>query len=199
MNSLPFTLMTSLLCAQLAQEPARVQTFEAVPRSVKADEPIVLHWAATGTERIRLEPLDQDFPPVGQVTYVPRERTVFWIHASNTWGGQSIPLVVEIIPEGFNDGSSPPPAPISLDPGGIWIQLAALADPRAAETLGKAVLRLTGARVARFEIEAPRHPGQTLQRLRIGPYPSVREARRHLRSLQTKLQSLHLKPIVAVN
>ena len=203
MRPLVFTLMTSLLSAQLPQDPARIQVFEATLSTVRAGEAVELHWSATGTDRIRLEPLDQDFPPVGSATYKVKERTVFWIHASNMRGGQSVPLVVEIMPEespslraqsGNNEGSRTPPP---LDR--IWIQFAALADTGNTERLNKELSQFTGSKVARFDTNDPGHPGQRLHRLRMGPFSSIREARKRLRSLQSRLRSLHIQPIVVVD
>lgn len=206
MRSLAFALMTSLLCAQLPQNPARIQVFEATPKAVKAGEPVELRWSATGADWIRLEPPGKEFPPTGHVTYVPRERTVFWIHASNLRGGQSVPLVVEMIPEAApslpaqaGTGEEPRTPASGPPPGGIWIQFAALANTGNAESFGKEMSRLTGTKVMRFDIDDPDHPGQTLHRLRMGPFPSAREARMRLRSLQPKLRSFHIKPFVAID
>ena len=206
MRPLFFALVTNLLCAQSPPDPARVQVFEVIPMTVKVGEPVELRWSATGAEWIRLEPLDKNFPPGGQVTYVIKERTVFWIHVSNMSGGQSVPLVVEIIPQDPQspsaqqgaDGNSRTPVAVP-PPGGIWIQFAALADTENAERLRKELTRLTGSEVLRFDIDDPGHPGQTLQRLRMGPFSSVRAARKRLGNLHFKLRDLHLKPIVAVN
>jgi SPOR domain len=200
MRPFALVLVTCSLCAQVPQEPARIQVFEATPKAVKAGEPVELNWSATNTDRIRLEPLDQDLPAVGHVTYVPRERTVFWIHASNARGGQSMPLVVEMISQnapalpGRSAGSGTPPPS-----AGIWIQFAALTDAGSTERLSKELSRLTGATVAQFDIDDPGLPGQRLHRLRIGPFSSIGAARTRLRSLQPKLGSLHIKPFVAVD
>jgi hypothetical protein len=205
MQLLPLILATSLCGAQLPQDPARIQIFEAVPRFVKAGEAVELRWSATGTEQVRLEPLEQFFPPVGQVIYVPRERTVFWLHATNARGGQSIPVVVEILPATTDSGpwvgarSEHPQPRVVPSEQGIWIQLAALADTTNAERLNLDVSRRTGLKVVLSEIEPPDQPGLVLHRLRIGPFASIREARSRLRSLQPKLRILRLKPIVVVN
>ena len=208
MKTLSFILVSSLLSAQLPKDPARIQVFEAIPRIAKAGEPVELHWSASGTERVRLEPQDQDFPPDGRVTIVPRERTVFWLHASNVWGGQSLPLVVDILPEGglvdpsrrsMNEGTGDSMALSPPASSGIWIQLAALAEASGADNLAKEVLRRTGIKVARFEFEDPEVPGRILHRVRIGPWSSIHEAKTRLRSLQAKLRPLQLKPFVAVD
>jgi hypothetical protein len=195
--------MTSLLGAQLPGDPARIQRFEATPTTVNAGEPVELRWVATGTESIRLDPPDQEFPPTGHFTFVPMARTVFWIHASNTRGGQSIPLVVEVIPKEVVPLAVQNPVENLANPvarsGGIWIQLAALADAGSAEHVRKEVLRLTGDKVELFDIDDPDHPGQTLHRLRIGPFSSKQEARKRILTLQPKIRSMRVKPFVAVD
>lgn len=204
MRLLPITLMTSLLWAQMPDHPARIKVFEASSKRVNAGDIVELRWAAMDADNVRLDPPGQDFPSVGKMAYMPKGRTVFWLFASNLRGGQSIPLIVEVIPPKTPVVPVPPrrreipkAAPHPLGPGGIWIQFAACETLPRAQDLQKTLSRLLGKEIKLFEIKDPEHPGQTLHRVRVGPFPSFKEARKILREIQPQVRPMGLKPIVA--
>jgi cell division septation protein DedD len=146
-----------------------------------------------------LEPLNQDFPAEGHVTYVLKERTIFWLHAVNDRGGHSVPLVVEPLPreEPVQTAvAAEGPEVRSAPPDGAWIQFVALEKVDQLPSLRKSLERITGSELAVFEVQAPGTTERVLHRLRMGPFHTVREARTRLRQLQPKLRRLHLKPIV---
>jgi len=209
-------LLTSLAGAQEPLGPARIRTFQVVPGTARPGDTLEFRWSVTGTYRVRLEPWDQEFPSEGRATYVLTERTVFWLHASNALGGQSLPLVVDILP--VTVAAPPPvaqpaprpvvqpaipppyrPEPGRAHPGGVWIQFAALAEQARVSALLRDLEGITGGRLAVFEIQDPELPGGTLQRIRMGPFRTVGEARERLRQLQPRLKRLRIHPIVAID
>jgi len=205
-------LLASVLGAQQALAPARIRTFLAIPSAAQAGETLELRWSVTGTDTVRLEPWNQEFPSEGRVTYVLKERTIFWLHASNALGGQSLPLAVELLPTPAGATLAPvaepaPPSPIKpataerqrAESGGAWIQFAALAEQDRVTALLQDLEEITGGDLAVFEIPDPGLPGRTLQRVRMGPFRTVGEARARLRQLQPKLRRLRLRPIVATD
>ena len=121
------SLLPSLLCAQLPPEPASIQVFQATAQAVRRGGTVTLRWSVAGTDRVRLEPLGQDLPSRGELTQPVNGRTVFWLHATNLRGGQSMPLVVELLPDDQAfpnlNGVQPLPAvapPVPAAPASRW-------------------------------------------------------------------------------
>jgi hypothetical protein len=206
MRLLPWVLVPALLWAQSPQGPARIRVFEATPEAARPGESVELRWSATDADELWLEPMNLRCPPVGRTTYVLRERTIFWLHASNASGGQSVPILVDILP---GPGSSPAPiaarapsteallpTPPQAKGSGIWIQFAALADPESVARLRKDLARLAGVESFVFQVEVS---GKTLHRVRTGPFASVREAKLRLERLRLRLRALELRPIIATD
>jgi pyruvate/2-oxoglutarate dehydrogenase complex dihydrolipoamide acyltransferase (E2) component len=100
---LPF--LPCLLAAQAAQaaqaapEPAHIQVFQTTAKAVRRGDTVTLRWAATGADQVRLEPLGLILPAKGEITHLVTGRTVYWLNVSNAAGGQSVPLVVDLLPE----------------------------------------------------------------------------------------------------
>ncbi|BDU73019.1 SPOR domain-containing protein [Mesoterricola silvestris] len=199
-----------ILCGALtflrAEEPARIQVFTAVPGTVRRGDSVTLAWSATGTDRVRLDPLGVDFPPTGSLSHPLVGRTIFWLHASNPSGGQSRPVVVDVIPEDRPPASpihpvtptplpSPPPSPLP-SPGAVWIQFAALASPVGVQRLREDLRRTAGIETVVSDVPDPQDPRRTLRRVRLGPFVSDREAKARLRDLKPRLAALALKPYV---
>jgi len=104
-----------LLCTAggciLAEEPARIQVFMAMPAVVRRGNPVTLSWSATGTDRVKLEPLGVELPSKGSLHHALIGRTTFWLSAVNAWGGQTLPVVVDVLPD-----EPPPPQPAIAPP-----------------------------------------------------------------------------------
>lgn len=104
-------LLPCLLCAETPQ-PARIQVFQATATAVRKGEPVTLRWSVAGADKVRLEPLGLVLPPQGEMTQPVTARSVYWLHAANLWGGQSLPLVVDVLPEApAAPGVDPAPIP----------------------------------------------------------------------------------------
>ena len=99
MRKVILAFLPTLLCAQLPPEPAHIQLFKASAAAVRKGETVTLRWSVAGADRVRLEPLGQDLPARGELTQPVNDRTIFWLQATNLKGGQSIPLVVELLPD----------------------------------------------------------------------------------------------------
>ena len=102
MKRLLFPFLPCLLAAQAAQaapEPAHIQVFQTTARAVRRGDTVTQRWAATGADQVRLEPLGLILPAKGEITHLVTGRTVYWLNVSNAAGGQSVPLVVDLLPE----------------------------------------------------------------------------------------------------
>jgi hypothetical protein len=102
MKRLLFPFLPCLLAAQAVQaapEPAHIQVFQTTARAVRRGDTVTLRWAATGADQVRLEPLGLILPAKGEITHLVTGRTVYWLNVSNAAGGQSVPLVVDLLPE----------------------------------------------------------------------------------------------------
>jgi hypothetical protein len=220
------SLLPSLLCAQLPPEPASIQVFQATAQAVRRGGTVTLRWSVAGTDRVRLEPLGQDLPSRGELTQPVNGRTVFWLHATNLRGGQSMPLVVELLPDDQAfpnlNGVQPLPAvapPVPAAPALLHVPIPALAalppkrrlvrrsGPRPAwiqfaamvnpRYIGKLQRKLL--RTAATEatlVSKPRRSGAPMQFIRSGPFTNVQAARRRLRELAPVMASLQLRPII---
>ena len=111
MNPRVLFLLYTALGFVLAEEPARIQVFQAMPTSVRRGAPVTLEWSATGTDRVKLEPLGVHLPAKGSLSHPLIGRTTFWLSAVNDWGGQTLPVVVDVLPD-----EPPPPQPAIVPP-----------------------------------------------------------------------------------
>lgn len=123
MKRLLFPFLPCLLAAQAAQaapEPAHIQVFQTTARAVRRGDTVTLRWAATGADQVRLEPLGLILPAKGEITHLVTGRTVYWLNVSNAAGGQSVPLVVDLLPEALAPTVPAEPAarPSTLSPAG---------------------------------------------------------------------------------
>jgi len=217
-----------LLCTAggflLAEEPARIQVFQAMPTSVRRGAPVTLEWSATGTDRVKLEPLGVHLPAKGSLSHPLIGRTTFWLSAVNDWGGQTLPVVVDVLPD-----EPPPPRPAIVPPtqppvqppdkppvpvpipkvaklpampapsaqaGTVWIQFAALSAPASVARLQGDLRRTAGIEAVLSDVADPQNPGRTLQRVRLGPFATPRAAKARLQELKPRLAGLALKPYV---
>jgi cell division septation protein DedD len=188
MRAALLVVLPGVLAAQEGSSAARILFFDIQPRVVKAGQVVELKWAAQGADTVRLEPPGEELPAVGQTTRSPEVSTVFWLSTVNLRGGQSVPVAVEVLP-------SPPPVPVP-ETRGPWIQFAALADPAGAQRLQALLQQRLGEPVRVFPMPNPAHPPQTLQRVRLGPFPSRPKAQQRLREIQARIRDLRLKPLV---
>jgi len=99
MKRLLLAFLPCLLSAQTVPGPARIQTFQTTAKAVRRGGTVTLRWSATGADQVRLEPLGLILPAKGEITHLVTGRTIYWLHADNAAGGQSMPLVVELLPE----------------------------------------------------------------------------------------------------
>lgn len=86
---------------------ARVVMFQASPSLIKPGEPVELQWMVSGADTVRIEPYGSEQPPTGKVTVNPTGQTVFWIHAYNEGGGESVPLEVNLLRPITVNGQTP--------------------------------------------------------------------------------------------
>jgi len=109
-----------------APQAARVQVFQATAQAVRRGASVTLRWVASGAEQVRLEPLGLILPVQGEITHLVGSRTVYWLHVSNATGGQSVPLVVDLLPE--DSAPAVPALPRVMQPSGLpeWPRLAEL-------------------------------------------------------------------------
>lgn len=110
MRRLLLSLVPCLLTAQALPGPAHIQTFQATAKAVRKGATVTLRWSATGVDQVRLDPIGLILPAQGEVTHLVTGRTVYWLHVSNSAGGQSAPLVVDVLPE--EGAPLVPPAPL---------------------------------------------------------------------------------------
>lgn len=165
MRHLLVSLMSCLLCAQVPPEPARIQVFQATATGVRKGGTVTLRWSVVGADRVRLEPLGQELPARGEITQPVNDRTVFWLHANNLRGGQSVPLVVELLPDdpAFpNLNGIQPPAPVQPPAVPVLLPapMPALATRPPAAPPKRRAARRAGARPAWIQFAAmvnPRH------------------------------------------
>jgi len=92
-------LLPCLLTAQTIQEPAHIQAFQTTAKAVHRGATVTLRWSATGAEQVRLDPLGLILPAKGEITHMVTGRTVYWLHITNAVGGQSVPLIVDLLPD----------------------------------------------------------------------------------------------------
>ncbi|MDR3671870.1 MAG: hypothetical protein P4L36_13565 [Holophaga sp.] len=121
MKRLLIPLLPCLLSAQVVPGPARIQVFQTTAKAVRKGSTVTLRWSATGADQVRLEPLDLILPARGEITHTVTGRTVYWLHVSNATGGQSVPLVVDLLPEESAPAiptipAGPPMVPIAAAP-----------------------------------------------------------------------------------
>ncbi len=212
-------LLSAALGILLADEPARIEAFTAMPAAVRRGSPVTLAWTATGTDRVKLHPLGVELPAKGSISHPLIGRTTFWLSAVNVWGGQTLPVVVDVLPDEPAPApiappppvhTVPPPAPVRLAPppvpaptpslvpqaGSIWIQFAALSLPEGIARLQEDLRRAAGLATTLSAVPDPRDPRRTLQRVRLGPFATPHAAKARLQELQPRLAGLGLKPYV---
>ncbi|BDU74449.1 SPOR domain-containing protein [Mesoterricola silvestris] len=111
MKRILLSLLPCLLAAQTV--PAHIDAFQATARAVRRGGTVTLRWSATGVDQVRLDPLGLILPAKGEITHLVSGRTVYWLHVTNGAGGQSVPLVVDLVPE---EPAPLPPVPSILSP-----------------------------------------------------------------------------------
>ena len=114
MRHLLLSLLPCLLSAQVLPEPAHIQTFQTTAKAVRRGGTVTLRWSATGADQVRLDPLGLILPAKGELTHLVTGRTVYWLHITNAAGGQSAPLVVDLLPE--EPATAVTPAPLLVAP-----------------------------------------------------------------------------------
>ena len=112
MRPLLLSFLPCLLVAQVVHEPAHIQTFQTTAKTVRRGGTVTLRWSATGTDQVRLDPLGLILPAKGEITHLVTGRTIYWLHATNATGGQSVPLVVDLLPEEPVPAAPAPPLPV---------------------------------------------------------------------------------------
>lgn len=102
----------------MPKDAARVMLFQATPALFKPGQPVELRWVTSGVESVRIEPMDEEQPPLGKMTVVPDGKTVYWIHAYNEHGGESLPVEIEPLRpvKVFAPGETEKPAPVEPSP-----------------------------------------------------------------------------------
>lgn len=190
---------STLLWSQGAPKSARVLLFEARPSSVKVGSPVELAWATQDAAKVILEPPGEEVAPLGRRVVTPQTSTVYWLHATNAEGGQSVPVTVaaeaEPKPESKSEPRPVPEPPPPAGPG-FWIQFGALANEARARELQGELGTATGEPVRLSQVEAPASPGLRLHRVRMGPFPTRRAAQLRLRQVRAGAQALGLRPVV---
>ena len=228
MKRLLLPLLPCLLSAQALPEPARIQAFQTDAKVLRRGGTVTLRWSATGATQVRLEPIGLILPAKGELTHVVMGRTIYWLHVTNASGGQSVPLVVDILPEepSLAAPATPLPAPPPMPPE--WSRLSGqptllsfqpsarpLATPvrhhgsrrvwiQFATTVStRGAVKLQG-RLQRAAAMGStltvrlRRSGRPYQLVRSGPFPSVQAARLRLEELAPALRALNLKPLIIV-
>lgn len=184
-------VVSTALWSQGAPKPARAVLLEAHPGTVKVGNPVELAWATRDATRVVLEPPGEEVPPTGRRVVTPQDSTVYWLHATNLRGGQSLPVAVTVESE-----PKPEPEPAPTVGPGFWIQFAALANEARAREIQGELGATTGQPVRLSRVEAPTRPGLTLHRIRQGPFPSRKAAQLRLREIRAGIQALGLRPVV---
>ena len=82
---------------------------------------------------------------------------------------------------------------------GAWIQFAALADAGHVQKLREDLERLAGIDVSLWPLPGAGFSGQPTLRLRAGPYATLKEARRRLAQLRSRLRTLSIKPYATLD
>jgi hypothetical protein len=113
MRRLLLPLLPCLLSAQ-TPAPAHISAFQTTAKAVRKGGTVTLRWSVTGADQVRLDPLGVILPAQGELTHLVTDRTVYWLHVSNAAGGQSVPLVVELLPE--EGMPAAPAAPVLVAP-----------------------------------------------------------------------------------
>lgn len=111
MRYLLYAFMPCLLAAQVPQDGARIQSFQASAKAVRKGGTVTLRWSAAGADTVRLEPVGLVLPARGEITHRIEDRTIYWLHVTNATGGHSVPLVVDLIPEALPAAPAPMPLP----------------------------------------------------------------------------------------
>ena len=99
MKRILLSFLPCILSAQVAPEPAHIQVFQTTAKAVRRGDTVTLRWSATGASQVRLDPLGLVLPAKGEITHTVTGRIVYWLHVTNAAGGQSVPLVVDLLPE----------------------------------------------------------------------------------------------------
>jgi hypothetical protein len=219
-------LLPCLLSAQAPPEPARIQTFQTEAKVLPRGGTATLRWSTTGATQVRLEPIGLILPAKGEVTHVVTGRTIYWLHVTNSAGGQSVPLVVDVLPEALAAPVAPLPAPpaaapewsrlsgqptlLSSQPPArpvamparhrgsrqVWIQFATTVSTRGAVKLQGRLQRV--AALGSTRTVRTRRSGRPYQLVRSGPFPSVQAARLRLAELAPAMRALNLKPLIVL-
>lgn len=177
MRRILIPILPCLLAAQPTPEPARIQAFQATAKAVRRGAPVTLRWSVTGADQVRLDPIGLILPAKGEITHMVAGRTVYWLHVANASGGQSAPLVIEVMPE---EGLPPQPQPPLLAPV-LPVDLPKLADLPAFPVLQARPVQATGAVATRRDL---RRKGSRQVWIQYAALVSPRMVLRLQRSLQ---------------
>lgn len=60
-----------------------INRFDALPSPIIAGEEVTLEWNTSGAEKVRIDPLGQEFPPIGKVVLKPEQSTSYILTALN--------------------------------------------------------------------------------------------------------------------
>jgi len=152
-------------------------------------------------------------PTSGRMVVRPETTTTYWLSAMNDIGGETRPLTIYVAggPDLPNPGAQPVsspvsapvavPVPISRFESGdqAWIQVVALTNRANADRLVEELSQRCGERPVIQEVPDPKGKVESLLRVRFGPFPTVRDAKIHLKSLSSKLKGTGSTPFVTVH
>jgi hypothetical protein len=225
MKRILLTFLPCILTAQIIPEPAHIQVFQTTAKAVHRGATVTLRWSATGAEQVRLEPLGLVLPAKGEITHRVTSRIVYWLHVTNGVGGQSVPLVVDLLPDEpalavpavppvappdwprLADLSPVPPSQAPALPPPPARRLARRRGPRrvwiqfaaTVSTKGAAKLKRNLKRLAATDstlLVRNRRTGRPFQLIRSGPFHSLQAARLRLQELAPAMQAMKIKPII---
>jgi hypothetical protein len=225
MKRILLSMLPCFLSAQIIPEPAHVQAFQTTAKAVHRGATVTLRWSTTGAEQVRLDPLGLVLPAKGEITHLVTSRTVYWLHVTNAVGGQSVPLVVDLLPD--EPALAVPAVPLLTPPEMPRLtdlppqapalpvamptpparRLARRRGPRrvwiqfaaTVSTKGAARLKRNLQRIAATDstlVTRYRRSGRPFRLIRNGPFPSLQAARLRLQELAPALQAMKINPII---
>ena len=75
--------------------PPVVDRFEVSPSEITAGQPVTIYWAVSGVDKVNIDPIPGDFPPVGNIVQTPQQTTAYVLTASN--GNTPVKLVKQVV------------------------------------------------------------------------------------------------------